>query len=73
MPIVIKRIKKYFPGREALFVPSIFDQPENGNDDALAGARTDPELLKTIRLQRNVFNLALPEPTYTQSMAGANF
>ena len=24
MPIVIKRIKKYFPGREHLFVPDIF-------------------------------------------------
>ena len=73
MPIVIKRIKKYFPGREALFVPSLFDQPENGNDDAFAGARADSELLRTIKLQRNVFNLALPEPTYTQSMAGSNF
>ena len=30
--IVIKRIKKYFPGREATFVPAIFDNPENGGE-----------------------------------------
>lgn len=28
MPIVIKRIKKYFPGREAFFVPSLFEEAE---------------------------------------------
>ena len=26
MPIVIKRIKKYFAGREAIFVPSLYDE-----------------------------------------------
>lgn len=67
MPIVIKRIKKYFPGREHLFVPGLFDNKE-GVDGAEAaggedgGARTDSELLRTIKLQRNVFNLVLPEP-----------
>ena len=67
MPIVIKRIKKYFPGRESFFVPGIFDNPENNNNLDLNGANTDSELLRTIKLQRNVFSLVLPEPTYTQS------
>ena len=66
MPIVIKRIKKYFPGREAMFVPAIFDNPENGGE-GINGAVIDSELLRTIKLQRNVFNLVLPESTYAQS------
>ena len=66
MPIVIKRIKKYFPGREHLFVPDIFanNAVDNAEDDGM-GARTDSELLRTIKLQRNVFNLVLPEPQYS--------
>lgn len=65
MPIVIKRIKKYFPGREHLFVPDIFAnqnaEQEGAGDDGM-GAGIDSELLRTIKLQRNVFNLVLPEP-----------
>ena len=74
MPIVIKRIKKYFPGREHLFVPGLFDN--NGADGADLnedGTRTDSELLRTIKLQRNVFNLVLPEPQYSQTQANSNF
>ena len=65
MPIVIKRIKKYFPGRGHLFVPGLFDNEEGAAGDSLGEDRTDPELLRTIKLQRNVFNLVLPEPQYT--------
>lgn len=31
MPIVVKRIKKYFPGREGYFVPALYD---NGGDQS---------------------------------------
>ena len=63
MPIVVKRIKKYFPGRESLFVPALFE------DEAAAVTAADSELLRTIKLSKNVFKLSLPEPTYSGSQS----
>ena len=67
MPIVVKRIKKYFPGKESYFVPGLFEMqeetPEIGN--------TDSQLLRTIKLSKNVFKLSLPEATY--AIQNANF
>lgn len=31
-PIVVKRIRKYFSGRESLFVPAMFDSEDAMND-----------------------------------------
>jgi len=64
MPIVIKRIKKYFPGRESIFCPTIFENDENNLGETI---EQNQELLRTIKLQRNVFQLVLPESTYAQS------
>ena len=33
----------------------------------------DSELLRTIKLQKNVFKLSLPHPTYGQNGQNANF
>ena len=33
----------------------------------------DSELLRTIKLSKNVFKLSLPAPAYGQGQAGANF
>lgn len=63
MPIVIKRIRKYFSGREGEFMLN----PDVNAGDTIDGAlRTlnDSELLRTIKLSKNVFKLSLPEPTY---------
>lgn len=56
MAIVQKRIKKYFNGRD-------------GNSPVLdtQEAQTDSELLKTIKLSKNVFKLSLPASNYDQS------
>ena len=63
MPIVVKRIKKYFPGREAYFVPALFDDGQSPNEHVYPPE--DSELLRTIKLQKNVFKLSLPQPTYS--------
>ena len=49
MPIVVKRIRKYFPGREHIFVPGLFENPDN-SDGLIAGGTNDSELLRTIKL-----------------------
>jgi len=59
MPIVVKRIRKYFPGREAYLAPGLFDSPEEA-----AQIAADSELLRTIKLSKNVFKLSLPDATY---------
>ena len=67
MPIVVKRIRKYFTGKEGYFVPGLY------NEDAdMAAQAADSELLRTIKLSKNVFKLSLPEATY-QSHMGQNF
>lgn len=58
MPIVVKRIRKYFSGRESQFVPALFDS-EDGVDQTGSS-----ELLRTIKLSKNVFKLSLPQPAY---------
>ena len=65
MPIVIKRIKKYFPGRESYFAPNLFDEAE-GQETGLQqpNGAEDSELLRTIKLQKNIFRLSLPSSTY---------
>lgn len=63
MPIVVKRIKKYFPGKEAYFVPALFDEGSQ-TEAMMYGSAADSELLRTIKLQKNVFKLSLPQPTY---------
>ena len=68
MPIVVKRIRKYFQGREAYFVPALYDNA--ADEDVMVN--DDSELLRTIKLSKNVFKLSLPEPTYTNG-AHANF
>lgn len=54
---MVKRIRKYFNGRESLFVPAMFDSEDMMND-------TNDELLRTIKLSKNVFKLSLPQATY---------
>jgi len=68
MPIVIKRIKKYFPGQEAYLVPGLFED-KDADPSLTLGAESD-QLLQTIKLQKNVFKLSLPGPAYSQSGAG---
>ena len=70
MPIVVKRIRKYFPDTAHMFVPGLAAATtgELSADTAAATHQTNSsELLRTIKLSKNVFKLALPEPTYTQS------
>ena len=55
MPIVMKRYRKYFLRQDGSPV-SIMEQDEQ------TGANTD--LLRTIKLSKNVFKLELPQPTY---------
>ena len=71
MPIVIKRIKKYFPRLEAYFVPALFEEAPQSDTPLLQDG--DSELLRTIKLQKNVFKLSLPQPTYAPNGANANF
>ena len=68
MPIVIKRLRKYFPGREGYFVPGLLEGAESPEPSQ---TMNDSELLRTIKLSKNVFKLSLPEPTYGGS--NANF
>ena len=51
MPIVIKRIKKYFSARDGSLSPAM----DGSNDQT-----SESELLKTIKLSKNVFKLSLP-------------
>lgn len=60
LPYVIKRIKKYFPGKEAYLIPGFVDE----TIDTIQ-AQTDSELLRTIKLSKNVFKLSLPQPSYS--------
>lgn len=70
MPIVVKRIRKYFPETAHLFVPGLAASGGELTDAEAAAHRTSSsELLRTIKLSKNVFKLALPEPTYSQSQA----
>ena len=66
MPIVIQRIKKYFPGRENQFVPGL-GLVDEGEVPAAAQTMESSELLRTIKLSNKVFQLSLPEPTYIGS------
>ena len=54
MPIVIKRIKKYFSNRDGSISPTIMDATKS----------QDAELLRTIKLSKNVFKLSLPASNY---------
>jgi len=58
MPIVVKRIKKYFSARDGSLSPGM---------DAVHEATSESELLKTIKLSKNVFKLTLPQATYGQA------
>ena len=75
MPIVVKRIRKYFPETAHLFVPGL--SASGGElteaETSAANQTRSSELLRTIKLSKNVFSLALPEPTYSQSQANKNF
>ena len=48
MPIVVKRIKKYFRGQESFYVPGLFDNGDENNSQQ--GITDDSELLRTIKL-----------------------
>lgn len=54
MPIVIKRIKKYFATKDGSISPDII--ADNVTSDAA--------LLRTIKLSKNVFKLSLPASNY---------
>ena len=56
MPIVIKRIKKYFSNKDG--------SPSTHFDSVAETGVTESELLKTIKLSANVFKLALPSAQY---------
>ena len=58
MPIVIKRIKKYFSTRDGSLSP--------GMDTGIDNQTVESELLKTIKLSKNVFKLSLPQAAYGQ-------
>ena len=49
MPVVIKRVKKYFPGREMYFVPSLYEENMAQSESTLQ-VDGDSELLRTIKL-----------------------
>lgn len=55
MPIVFKRIKKYFKD-EAL--------PSTSLGRVGEGVESEAELLKTIKFSKNLFKLKLPQATY---------
>ena len=57
MPIVVKRIKKYFSNKDGSISPTIMEDPKS----------TDAELLRTIKLSKNVFKLSLPASNYAYS------
>jgi hypothetical protein len=52
MPIIVRRIKKYFK-----------DETMN-NSVMTTQLDTESELLKTIKFSKNLFKLKLPQPTY---------
>lgn len=56
MPIVVKRIKKYFSNRDGSVSPHM-----ESNE-----MTSESELLKTIKLSKNVFKLSLPKAAYGQ-------
>ena len=56
MPIVSKRIKKYFKEEGALGGSLPWELP----------AESEAELLKTIKFSKNLFKLKLPQATYEQ-------
>ena len=56
MPIVVKRIKKYFSNRDGSMSPHM-----ESNE-----MTSESELLKTIKLSKNVFKLSLPKAAYGQ-------
>jgi hypothetical protein len=58
MPIVVKRIKKYFSNRDG--------SPSTHFDSQLETGMTESELLKTIKLTNNVFKMALPSAQYLE-------
>lgn len=53
MPIIVRRIKKYF-------------KDESMNNSMMTAGHYDneSELLKTIKFSKNLFKLKLPQPTY---------
>lgn len=53
MPIILKRIEKYFTNADGSLNP-LFEQTET----------VDAKLLRTIKLSKNVFKLSLPNPAY---------
>ena len=55
-PIVVKRIKKYFSARDGSLSPAM----EATNNEQTS----ESELLRTIKLSKNVFKLSLPQATY---------
>ena len=57
MPIMQKRIKKYFSNRDGSISPTIMEDQNKG----------DAELLRTIKLSKNVFKLSLPASNYGQN------
>lgn len=56
----MKRIRKYF-SRDGQINPAIFDMTNESST-------IDSELLRTIKLNKNVFKLSLPEPAYSQNV-----
>jgi NIMA (never in mitosis gene a)-related kinase len=58
MPIVQKRIKKYFSNRDGSPTTQFDSQAETGI--------TESELLKTIKLSANVFKMVLPTAQYNE-------
>ena len=70
MPIVVKRIKKYFRGQESFYVPGLFD---NDDENSQQGITDDSELLRTIKLQKNVFKMSLPGSTYGTNGQNINY
>ena len=55
MPIVAKRIKKYFK-----------EEGQGGSLPREVAGESEAELLKTIKFSKNLFKLKLPQATYEQ-------
>ena len=74
LPIVVKRIRKYFPEKAHLFLPAYaLENDENSQSMPQMPPVNDSELLRTIKLSNNVFELSLPQATYAQSGHISNF
>jgi hypothetical protein len=56
MPVVVKRIKKYFKDEAVGNSSLVRDGP----------GESEAELLKTIKFSKNLFKLKLPQATYEQ-------